>query len=495
MLENLDNFKQKIPELWVSCEHAILNGFREDHSGNRGEMPAALVKPESVKQLQDLVLFCREAGLRLQPISSKGAHYRGDTLGTADTIIVDMSAFNEVIRTDRRNRVLMFEAGVTFDRLVAAAQESGLRPMLPLCPKPAQSALTSYLDREPTISPRFQWDLSDPMLCVEMITGTGQLFRTGAAAGPGGLTDQWKAGDAQKFPMGPGALDAMRIFQGAQGGLGVVTWCTAKAEAIPEGENLYVLESDSLAPLVETAYGLLRRNHPDICFIMNGPALAALTHRNVEDWLKGKEALSAWHLIFSLSQPKFAGKEKLAYVKREITALCEQQGLSGSLDGFQVKHQLLHDIITNPSHPANDRWWKLAGMPATREFFFQTTLDKAPSFLPAAKSICEQYKRGWENVLCYIQPQLGGRCCHMEFIFPTDSSALSASDEMMVFLTKTLKSNGAFFSRPYGAFGEAALAGESGLPIIRKLKNIFDPAHIFSPNSLIFGPCKKGRRL
>jgi hypothetical protein len=479
-------FKATLPELWVSCDDGTLKDYSEDDCGNRGNKPVALVKPESVKQLRDLVLFCRETGLRLQPISSKGAHYRGDTLCASDTAIADMSAFDEVIRTDRRNRVLMFEAGVTFDALVASAKATGLRPMLPLCPKPGKSALTSYLDREPILYPRFQWDMSDPMLCVEMITGTGQLFRTGAAAGPGDLTDQWKAGDAQKFPMGPGALDVMRLFQGAQGGLGVVTWCTTKAEAIPTQETLYLLESETLEPLIETTYGLMRRHHPDICFILNGPGLAAVKHRDLESWLKGKEALSPWNLVFSLSKPKFAGEQKLAYVRREISDLCNQQGLTRSLDGFQVRHQRLHDIITKPSHPVNARWWKLAGMPATREFFFQTTLDKTPSFLPAAISICQQHKRGWDNVLCYIQPQLGGRCCHMEFVFPTDSSALSVSNEMLDLLTKTLKSKGAFFSRPYGSFGSAAIAGESGLPVIRKLKNIFDPDRIFSPQNLIF---------
>jgi len=484
MADIFNKIKLKLPELRVSCDRDILNVFRENNSGGQGKVPVALVKPDSVKQLCKLVMSCRETGLRLQPVSSKGAHYRGDTLCASDTVIVDMSGFNEVIRTDRRNRVLMFEAGVTFNGLVASAKETGLRSMQPLCPKPGKSALTSYLDR-----------VSDPLLCLEMITGTGQLFRTGAAAGPGDLTDQWKAGDAQKFPMGPGALDAMRIFQGAQGGLGVVTWCTTKAESIPIYENLYVLESESLETLIETTYGLLRRHHPDICFILNGAGLAAIKHRELEDWLKGKDELSPWHLVFSLSRPKFAGEEKLAYVRREITEICKQHGLTRSLAGFQVKHRLLQDIITNPSHPVNERWWKLAGMPSTREFFFQTTLDKAASFLPAAKSICQQHKRGWGNVLCYIQPQLGGRCCHMEFIFPTDSSALSASDEMLGLLAETLKSHGAFFSRPYGAFSEASLAGESGLPIIRKLKNIFDPDRIFSPNSLIFSNEKKRKPL
>ncbi|MCP4688335.1 MAG: FAD-binding oxidoreductase, partial [Desulfobacterales bacterium] len=223
MADISDKFTAALPDLRISSDAATLKGFGEDERGARGATPIALVKPESGKQLRELVLFCGKNGLRLRTMSSKGAHFTKDARCAPETVMLDMSKFDAVIQTNRRNRVLMFEAGVTFDTLTASAGETGLRPLLPLCPRPGKSALTSYLDREPTIYPRFQWDLSDPMLCVEMITGAGQLFRTGSAAGPGDLTDQWKAGDAQKFPMGPGALDAMRLFQGARGGLGVVT--------------------------------------------------------------------------------------------------------------------------------------------------------------------------------------------------------------------------------------------------------------------------------
>ncbi len=69
-----NEIKLNLPELKISCDVDALKIYSEDNSRNRGDMPVALVKPRSVKQLRDLVLFCNETGLRLQPISSQGAH-------------------------------------------------------------------------------------------------------------------------------------------------------------------------------------------------------------------------------------------------------------------------------------------------------------------------------------------------------------------------------------------------------------------------------------
>ena len=225
-------------------------------------MSRANVAPDTISELVHLVRSCRQQGQRLRPVSSRGSDRRRAASRDAETLDVDLSRFDEVVRVDRRNRVLLFEAGVGFDALVRSARAAGLRVMLPLCPRPGQSALTAYLDREPTLYPRFQWDISDPLLCTELVLGTGELFRTGSAAGPGNLEQQWRAGDAQKNPMGPGPANLMRIFQGARGAYGIATWCSAKAEPLPLSETLYVAGSDAIEPLIEVAYGLLRRGHP-----------------------------------------------------------------------------------------------------------------------------------------------------------------------------------------------------------------------------------------
>jgi len=34
------------------------------------------------------------------------------------------------------------------------------------------------LEREPVVMPTYHWDIADPLQCVEVIYGTGDMFRT-----------------------------------------------------------------------------------------------------------------------------------------------------------------------------------------------------------------------------------------------------------------------------------------------------------------------------
>src|SRR5450756_1223159 len=89
-----------------------------------------------------------------------------------------------IVRADRRNRVALVEAGVTFDELDVALSKVGLRAMTPRARRKGKSVVAAYLDRTPTLVPRAQWDLSYPLLCIEVVMGSGTVFRTGSSAGP-----------------------------------------------------------------------------------------------------------------------------------------------------------------------------------------------------------------------------------------------------------------------------------------------------------------------
>jgi len=487
--------RQRLPQVPARKENAVLeiiqslrdiNGldvttsswdcapYASDASGLVGHEPIAIVRPRSIPALTALIGRAAELGVPLQPVSSSAPHQRGDTLCRPGSIVVEMSAFNQVVRVDRRNRVALLEAGVTFAQLRAALTQQRLRPMLPLCPRPGKSALTAYLEREPIIYPRFQWDLSDPLLCIETIFGTGELFRTGGAAGPGTLSEQWAAGDAQKTPLGPGHSDIARIVQGAQGNLGIVTWCSAKVELMPASETLYRLDSPDLAQLIGLCYRLLRRNLPDICFIVDSAALAALQGQDLPS------RPSHWHLLFSLSAPPLLGAEKLEWMQREVQQYCAEAGLSAQLQGFVPRHQALYRRLTGADPETSRRWWKHAGRPATAEIFFQTTLDRCTRFLPVHERV--RAAQGWTApTLCYIQPQLGGRCCHMEFIVPHDGDAQAAAALSALLETEVaeLENSGAFFSRPYGPVIERTKARDSAA-MRQRLGHIFDPHGVMS---------------
>jgi hypothetical protein len=125
---------------------------------------------------------------------------------------------------------VVFEPGITFGELIPAAAKGGLRLNIPLMPRSTKSVTGSMLEREPAIMPTYHWDIADPLQCVEVIYGTGDMFRTGAAAGPGDLEDQWKAGGGQVEAAGPSSASWYRLISGSQGTMGLVTWSSARCE-------------------------------------------------------------------------------------------------------------------------------------------------------------------------------------------------------------------------------------------------------------------------
>jgi FAD/FMN-containing dehydrogenase len=480
----LGALRERLPTLDIDLDPPSLAAHACDASGLEGAAPVAILKPRTAPEVQALVTAARDLGLRLQPVSSRGAHHRGDTLCGPDTAVVDMQHFNCIIRVDRRNRVCLFEAAVGFPELQSAVMREGLRLMLPLAPRPGKSALAAYLEREPTMYPKFQWDNSDPLLCTEVVFGTGELFRTGAAAGPGTLEEQWAAGDAQKNPMGPGQSDLMRILQGAQGTIGIVTWCSVKCEPLPTAETLHVLGSDRLEPLVRIAYGLLRRNHADMLFLVDAQALAAVQASNRAEYGRQRSRGAAWSLVYSLSAPHYYPEEKLRYVRREIDVLVQQHGVSSQMALSVSEVTALHTRLTRPDLAPDRPFWKCAGLEATRELFFMTTLNRVEGFVAVAREASAAAGLQADDVLTYVQPLVGGRMCHVEFDFAHAAADHNRINRLVVELAWTLRCKGAFFSRPYGPLNDVAFADTSAATLVPRVKRLFDPDGILSPGCL-----------
>ncbi len=230
----------------VTYDQAKLDEYSRDVSFVNTVRPECVVKPTSTEAVQQLVKLANETSTPLVPVSSGPPHFRGDTVPSiGGAVIVDMSKMKKIINVDRARRVAMVEPGVTFGELIAAAQKEGIRLNLPLLPRKSKTVIGSLLEREPVIMPKYQWDISDPLACVDVIFGSGDEFRTGQAAGPGTVEEQWKVGGVQKAPYGPGVASWHRIIQGAQGTIGIVTWASMRCELIPSVEEPFVVGSDN----------------------------------------------------------------------------------------------------------------------------------------------------------------------------------------------------------------------------------------------------------
>ena len=171
----------------VSNDVSTLEAYSSDLSFVEAKSPSCVAWPSNLKEIEKIVKLANSSNFSIVPISSSfGPRHHGDTIPHKDnSVVLDLSKMKKIIQLDGKNRVLKIEPGVTFGEIIPKLNKKGLRINTPLHPRASKSVLSSALEREPVIIPRYMWDSADPLLCTEVVFGTGDLFRTGTAAGPG----------------------------------------------------------------------------------------------------------------------------------------------------------------------------------------------------------------------------------------------------------------------------------------------------------------------
>ncbi|RJP33094.1 MAG: FAD-binding oxidoreductase [Actinobacteria bacterium] len=466
----------------VLADKKILASFARDDGGSQGSPPACVVKPRSAEEVREIVLMANARGYALVPVSSGEPHSRGDTVpATEGAVIVDLSGMKRVLRMDRRNKVAMVEPGVTFGELRDAAAQEGLRVLTPLLPRPSKSVLGSALEREPMLIPKYHWDMTDPLMCVEVVFGTGDVFRTGSAAGPGTLEEQWAVGCAQKNPMGPGQTDFLRLVQGSQGSMGIVTWGTVKLELLPGVEKAFLVTADEFGALQDFAYTILKFKLPDLCLILNGAALGAITE-------KGGGDMPPWTLAYSISGYTYMPRERVEYLEKDVADIASAAGVKPARTAGDVDAGELARMMGAPCPPPH---WKTRARGACREVFFLTTLDRVPAFLAAVDGEMSAHGFDARDLGVYVQPIRQGTGCHLEMDFFYDPGSEEDTRKARALhegVSRACIEMGGFFSRPYGGWADLAYGrAPDAVAALARIKDILDPRGVMNPGRLCFG--------
>ncbi|MBC7231592.1 MAG: FAD-binding oxidoreductase [Actinobacteria bacterium] len=468
----------------VSEDEAALSAYRSGGAVEGGK-PLLLVRPSSTAEVRSLVRLAREEGLNLVLSSSAPPRLRGDSVPEGEGIVVDMSGMDRIVRLGRRNKVALIEPGVTFERLIPAADAAGLKVLMPLRPKAGKSVLASALEREPILIPKYHWDMTDPMLCTELIFGTGDLFRTGSAAGPGSLEQQWAAGGAQKNPMGPAQTDFVRVVQGAQGTMAAVTWCTLKLEVKPSIHRIWFVPEAKLSRLSEFTYRSLRPKLADEWLILNAYALAALTCGEAGEAVDElAERQAPWTLIYGVSGYEYLPEERVAYQERDLARHAQAAGVVPVPEVPGCSWRRMEAILSSPSP---EPYYKTGPRGDFLDLFFLTTLDRVPAFTEVMREEAERFSYPPERLGAYIQPIQQGRNVHVEFTLYFRPAERERALELFSSASAALASAGAFFSRPYGPWASLAYARcPDTVAALRKVKGILDPDHVLNRGKLCF---------
>jgi hypothetical protein len=394
----------------------------------------------------------------------------------------------KIIRVDRNNRVAMCEPGVTFDELIASVEKEGLRLNIPLLPRKSKSVIGSMLEREPVIMPGYHWDIADPLGCLEIVFGTGDIFRTGSAAGPGTIEEQWALGLAQTEASGPQQASWYRLIQGAQGTMGIVTWASMRCELLPKIEEPFLTGSADLNKLLEFVHWLIRLRLVRECLVLNNSNLAAIMATKwPDDYWDIKGIMPPWVLLFNIAGYEYLPEERVSYQSEDMMDIAQRIGLKPVKTISKIS---AYELLRVVQHPSEEPYWKLRFKGACHDIFFLTLYDRLNELIEIMRHAANEVGYPASEIGMYLQPIVQGTSCHCEFnLFydPENSGESRLVKDLSAVAIRNLAAGGAFFSRPYGESARAIINSDAATSwALLKIKAMFDPKNIMNPGKLCF---------
>jgi FAD/FMN-containing dehydrogenase len=452
--------------------------------------PRYSVFPADVTQVEKIVQWANATNTPLVPVSSGEPHLgKGSTPSVPESVRVDLSRMNQILKIDRRNRLALIQPGVTFEQLLPALKKEGLRINMPLMPKPKKSVLASLLEREPVMSPKFHWNHMEPLRSLEIVWGNGNHFYSGSGFFRGEKESDWQQGvvPSQGPGAGPSQIDFYKFVSAAQGSMGIVTWASVRCEVLPQVRKIFFVSAQRLEKLIDFTYKLLRFRFGDELFLVNDHCLATLLSSDPSEIQARRDELPSWTVVINITGGHYYPREQVAAQESDIRDLCQQFGLDITPEVGGCRGQELLDRLLTPSADAH---WRRRYKGDSEDIFFLSTLDKTPTFIETMKSLADEHRYPSTDMGIYLQPLHQGVCCHCEFQLPVDAgnpAQAVRTGKLFGAASNRLFRQGAFFSRPYGAWAQMVFnADAEARSALRHVKAIFDPKRVMNPGKLCF---------
>ena len=312
-----------------SDDPALSASYGRDQSFVLSIKPKLGVRPGSEDEVQALVLWANQTLTPLVPVSSGAPHFYGDTVPSVPgAVMVDLSRMNRILEIDRRNRMAVIEPGVTYAQLQPELAKEGMTLVPPLYPRANKSVVASPLERQPTLIPRYNYALPEPLRSMGVVWGDGQRMFTGEAGNSVLDVDaQWDAGLRLVDPKGPAQTDFFRLLTGSQGTLGIVTWAAVRCQIAAGAKKTLFVTAERLDDLVDLTYRLTRLRVGDETLLLNGAYLATLLGADANEIARLKNTLPAWTLVLGVAGRALRPAERVAVAEKDIAAEVAARGL------------------------------------------------------------------------------------------------------------------------------------------------------------------------
>lgn len=453
----------------------VLEGYSKDLSFVQARMPAVVVYTENKDEVSAVIKFANKKKIPVTPRSSVVSFY-GAGIPSQGGIILDLSRMKKIIAINKGDKRIQLEPGVTYADIIEPLAKEGMYVCTPLFPHPQKSVITSAMENEVLANPKFEY--GEVFQTSEMILPNGDLYYTGTAIAHGHVG----RGIAEL------CIPSNRLFKGAQGTLGVITYSFLKIEWTPPMDKLAFIAVDKLSSLEDFIYNLARLNLGNELFILNNLDIATIFAESEDDIPKLREEVPPYVLAIVMSGGHYFPEERIAYEEEALLELAKEVNLNVqfSMPGVLSGVHRMKAMLRKPWD--KEVYWKSRYKGACQDLYFVTTMEKAEAFTGAVKAIAA--KNGLTDVGVYVQPIERGRAVQCAYHFYYDGeNQIETQKVKKAWLEGSFAalSMGGLFVNPYGSqaemvYSRAAKWGN----VLKVVKEAFDPNNIMNPGKLCF---------
>ncbi|HEX5695812.1 MAG TPA: FAD-binding oxidoreductase [Acidimicrobiia bacterium] len=219
----------------VGPTHALVDpdlvaGYLRDWTGRWTGHTAAVVRPGSVEEVQEVVRVCHEHAVPLVP-QGGNTGLVGGSVPHRGEVVVSLRRLDRLGPVDRQTRQVTVGAGVTVAMVEAHAREAGLSYGVDLASRDSATIGGTIATNAGGMNVVAYGDTRQQLAGLEVVLSDGEL-----------VSD---LGGVEKVSTGP---DILELMVGSEGSLGVITSARLRLLAPPIGERMVSLVAvESLA--------------------------------------------------------------------------------------------------------------------------------------------------------------------------------------------------------------------------------------------------------
>lgn len=486
----------------ASDDPFVLDAYSRDQSFVSPRRPNYVVRPVKVEEVQEIVRMANSHMMPVIPYSS-GTNFHGGAIPEQGGILVNLQRVNNIVYIDERNWNALIEPGVTYLQLQGELEKRNLRVAAPLSSPPSASILADYMERNPVITAADLMFGNELLNTYDIVMPTGELFTIGHPPSE-------KA--RSMAPDGP-ALDFYRLFQGAQGTLGIVVRMSIRLLPLPTVQRVLFIPVDTVEPTVEIIQRIERKELGLECFALNSFNLAALLAEDptqdeklrngkyigahgAKPWAaeqiarfeRLRESLPPWTVVIVLAGWARRPGEKVEYQELDLRDLAVEFGfeIKNTVGGVSGLDKIIKQEVLLPW-----RMQKRFGYKGScHGLMFHARPDRVSELEAAISEVSSKYHYPTSDIGGYLLPIERARTIYCEYDLhcnlddPADSQRVK---ELFEAASKVLVDRGAFFDRPYRPWAEIMYSRAGAYTeYLKRLKRQLDPNNIMNPGKLCF---------